>query len=141
MLGPSCRSFGQRFATPFFAGSASPTRLFGAAEFGTSISLLVFAYDHGGSTTSMEMVLVQLLPCIVFGPFLGALADRLRPSRVLFAGYGLQAISLACVATAIFLQAPVGAVFALAPLTAISMSLTRPPQAALLPASFVDPMN
>ncbi|MGO9340940.1 MAG: MFS transporter [Acidimicrobiales bacterium] len=109
--------------------------LFGAAEFGTWISLLVFAYGHGGGPTgSMEMVLVQLIPCIVLGPFLGALADRLRPSRLLFAGYGLQAISLGGIATAIGLRAPVVVVFLLAPLTALSMSLTRPPQAALLPA-------
>jgi hypothetical protein len=53
---------------------------------------------------------------------------------VLFAGYGLQAVSMACVATTILLEAPVGVVFVLAPLITISMSLTRPPQAALLPA-------
>jgi hypothetical protein len=108
--------------------------LFGSAEFGTWISLLVYSYDHGGPTASMEMVLIQLVPCIILGPFLGALTDLRRPSRILFAGYGLQAISMGAVATTIGLGAPVVLVFLLAPLTALSLSLTRPPQAALLPA-------
>ena len=126
--------FRAAFRNPVLRRVGFAYALFGAAEFGTWISLLVVAYAHGGPTTSMEMVLVQLIPCIVLGPFLGALADRLRPSRVLFAGYGFQAISMACVATTILLEAPVGVLFLLAPLITISLSLTRPPQAALLPA-------
>ena len=108
--------------------------LFGAAEFGTWISLLVYAYGRGGPTASMEMVVFQLVPCVVLGPFLGALADRLRPSRVLLAGYGLQAASMACVAATIELGGSVVVVFVLAALASLAMSLTRPPQAALLPA-------
>ena len=108
--------------------------LFGSAEFGVWITLLVFAYGHGGATASLSMVLVQLIPCIVLGPFLGALADRRRPSRVLCVGYGLQALSMGAVAVAIGLGAPAPVVFALAPLTSLSFTVTRPPQAALLPA-------
>ena len=108
--------------------------LFVTAEFGIWIALLVFAYGHGGATAGMLMVLVQLVPSIALGPFLGALADRRRPSRVMFVGYGLQALSMAVVAIAIGLEAPEVVVFALAPLTSLSLSLTRPAQAALLPA-------
>jgi len=108
--------------------------LFGSAEFGIWIALLVFAYGHGGPTASMLMVLVQLIPCIALGPFLGALADRRRPSRVLCAGYGLQAVSIAGVAVAIGLGAPTLVVFLLSPLTALGFTVTRPSQAALLPA-------
>jgi len=108
--------------------------LFGAAEFGVWITLLVFAYGHGGPSASMLMVLIQLVPCIALGPFLGALADRRRPSRVLCLGYGLQALSMGAVAVAIGLGAPAVVVFALAPLTSLSLTMTRPPQAALLPA-------
>jgi hypothetical protein len=107
--------------------------LFGVAEFGVWITLLVFAYGHGGPTASMLMILVQLVPCIAFSPFLGALADRRRPSRVLCVGYGLQTLSMGVVAVAIGLGAPV-VVFVLAPLTSLSFTVTRPPQAALLPA-------
>jgi hypothetical protein len=108
--------------------------LFGAAEFGVWITLLVFAYGHGGPSASLLMMLVQLIPCIAVGPFLGALADRRRPSRVLCIGYGLQAVSMGAVALAIGLGAPVFLVFTLAPLTSLSITVTRPPQAALLPA-------
>ncbi len=108
--------------------------LFVAAEFGVWITLLVFAYGHGGASASLVMVLVQLIPCMVLGPFIGAFVDRRRPSRVLCTGYGLQAISMAAVAAAIGLDAPTFVVFALAPLTSISFTTTRSPQAALLPA-------
>jgi hypothetical protein len=108
--------------------------LFGTAEFGVWITLLVFAYGHGGPSASLLMVLVQLIPCIAVGPFLGAFVDRQRPSHVLRIGYGLQAASMAAVAVAIGLDAPVFLVFTLAPLTSLSLTLTRPPQAALLPA-------
>lgn len=108
--------------------------LFVAAEFGVWITLLVFAYGHGGANASLLMVLVQLIPCMVLGPFIGALVDRRRPSRMLRIGYGLQAISMGTVAAAIGLRAPTFVVFVLAPLTSISFSTTRSPQAALLPA-------
>ncbi len=125
--------FRASFGNPVLRRVGFAYALFGAAEFGVWITLLVFAYGHGGPTMSMLMVLVQLIPCIAFGPFLGALADRRRPSRVLCVGYGLQTLSMGVVAVAIGFRAPV-VVFVLAPLTSLSFSVTRPPQAALLPA-------
>lgn len=108
--------------------------LFGAAEFGTWITLLVFAYGHGGASTSTLMVIVQVIPCMAIGPFVGALADRRRPSRVLCAAYAVQALSLGAMALSMGLGAPALVVFVLAPLTSLSLSVSRPPQAALLPA-------
>ncbi len=125
--------FRAAFENPVLRRVGSAYALFGAAEFGVWITLLVFAYGHGGSTASMVMVLLQLIPCIALAPFLGALADRRRPSRVLSVGYGLQTFSMGAVAIAISFGAPV-AVFVLAPLTSLSFTVTRPPQAALLPA-------
>lgn len=108
--------------------------LFVAAEFGIWIGLLVFAYDHGGASASLLMVVVQLVPCIALGPFIGALADRQRPSRVVQVGYGLQALTMIAAGCAIGFGAPPLVVFVLASLTALSLTLTRSPQAALLPA-------
>src|SRR5580658_7556443 len=125
--------FRAAFENPVLRRIGFAYALFGAAEFGVWITLLVFAYGHGGPTASMLMVLVQLIPCIALGPFLGALADRRRPSRVLCVGYGLQTLSVGAVAVAIGFGAPV-VVFVLAPLTSLSFTMTRPPQAALLPA-------
>ncbi len=126
--------FRAAFENPVLRRVGFAYALFGAAEFGVWITLLVFAYGHGGPNAGMLMVLVQLIPCIALGPFLGALADRRRPSRVLCVGYGLQALSMGAVVVAIGLGAPAVLVFVLAPLTSLSFTVTRPPQAALLPA-------
>jgi MFS family permease len=125
--------FRASFGNPLLRRVGFAYALFGAAEFGVWITLLVFAYRHGGPTASMVMVLVQLVPGIALGPFLGALADRRRPSRLLCVSYGLQTLSTGAVALAIGFGAPV-VVFVLAPLTSLSFTVTRPPQAALLPA-------
>jgi MFS family permease len=108
--------------------------LFGTAELAIWIALLVYAYDHGGTAASTTMVLVQLLPCVLLGPLLGAYADRHRPLRVLTGGYALQVVAMDAVATAMVLHAPVVTIFVLAPLTALSFTITRPAQAALFPA-------
>jgi predicted MFS family arabinose efflux permease len=108
--------------------------LFVAAEFGLWITLLVFAYGHGGATAGLVMVLVQLGPCVPCSPLIGALADRHRVDRILRLGYLLQAGSMAAIALAIGIDTPVFVVFLLAPIAALSLSVTRPPQAALLPA-------
>jgi hypothetical protein len=126
--------FRAAFENPVLRRIGFAYALFGTAEFGVWITLLVFAYGHGGPSASLLMVLVQLIPCIALGPFLGALADRRRPSRLLCLGYGLQALSMGAVAVAIGLGAPAVVVFVLAPLTSMSLTVTRPPQAALLPA-------
>ena len=75
--------------------------LFVSAEFGIWITLLLYAYGHGGASASTTIVLIQLAPCIVIAPFIGSFADRHRPARVLRGGYGLQAVALGGVAIAI----------------------------------------
>jgi MFS family permease len=108
--------------------------LFGTAELGIWISLLIYAFAHGGSRAATAIVVIQLVPCVALGPVLGALADRRPPGRILTMTYATQAITMAGVAIAIAVGAPVPVVFALAPLTALGLTLTRPAQAALLPA-------
>ena len=108
--------------------------LFGMAELGIWIALLIYAYGHGGTSAGTTMVLVQLVPCIVLGPFLGTLADQHSAHSVLCWGYALQALAMGGVAVAIGLGAPIIVVFVLAPLTALGLSATRPAQAAVLPA-------
>ena len=126
--------FQRAFRNPTLRRVGFAYALFTSAEFGIWIALLVFAYGHGGASAGTLIVLIQLVPCMVLGPFIGALVDRQRPSRVLRIGYGLQALSMAAVAVAIGVGAPTFVIFILAPLTSISLSVTRSPQAALLPA-------
>ncbi len=108
--------------------------LFGMAELGVWIALLIYAYAHGGTAGGTTMVLIQLVPCIVLSPFLGAFVDRHSAHRVLCWGYSFQAFTMAAVAIAIVADAPVALVFVLAPLTSLGVTMTRPAQAALFPA-------
>lgn len=126
--------FGRAFRNPALRRVGLAYALFVAAEFGVWITLLVYAYSHGGASAGTLIVLVQLIPCMVLSPFIGALVDRRRPSRVLRAGYGLQALSIGAVAVAIGAGAPAFVVFVLAPLTTLALTCTRSPQAAILPA-------
>ena len=126
--------FRSAFGNPTLRLVGTAYALFATAEFGIWLVLLVFAYQRGGATAGMTMALVQLVPCIVLAPFIGSLADRRRPSRVLRVGYALQTVSLAALAAGIGAGAPTIVIYLLAPLTALSLTVTRPAQAALLPA-------
>ncbi len=103
------------------------------AELGIWIALLIYAYAHGGTAAGATIVLVQLVPCIVLGPFLGAVADVRDPQRVVVGMVG-QVVSMGALAGAIAWGAPEWVVFTLAPMAALSITLTRPTQAALFPA-------
>jgi len=104
------------------------------AELGIWIALLIYAYERGGAGGGTTMVLVQLVPCVVLAPFLGSVADVYDPKRVLVAGTVAQCVSMSAVAVVIALGAPAWVVVTLAPLTALSITLNRPTQAALFPA-------
>lgn len=104
-----------------------------ASDSGVWIAFLVYAFRHGGATSSVLMVLVQIVPCVVFFPFFGALADYVRPSRMLKFNYTAQTVAITGVAVAVGLGASVAVVFLLASLTSLAMSTARPSHAALLP--------
>ena len=59
---------------------------FNGAECGVWITLLVYAYTHGGAAAASLIALVQLVPCIFVAPYLGAFTDRARAGRVLSRG-------------------------------------------------------
>jgi MFS family permease len=107
---------------------------FNGAEWAVWVSLLVYAYTVGGATAAGIMALVQLVPCILLSPYLGALTDRRRAGRVLFVAYLAMGVSMACVAVVIALDAPAVIVFALAVVINLSITAPRPAQSALLPS-------
>jgi Cyclic nucleotide-binding domain/Major Facilitator Superfamily len=98
------------------------------------VSLLVYAYTVGGATASGVMALVQLVPCALLSPYLGALTDRRRAGRVLFVGYLVMGVAMAGVAVVIALDAPAPIVFALAVIINLGITVPRPAQSALLPS-------
>jgi MFS family permease len=107
--------------------------LFRAADSGVWIALLVYAFDHGGATSVLVVVLVQIVPCVIFSPLFGAVADYVRPSRMLKVSYAAQTAAIVGVCVAAGLQAPVAVVFLLASMASLVMSTVRPSHAALLP--------
>jgi MFS family permease len=106
---------------------------FTAAEWGTWIAIMVFAYKASGVAAAAGIGVIQLIPAAIFAPFASVLGDRYRRERVLLAGYVLQALSVGATAVALLAQAPVSAIYALAALVATSITLTRPAQGSLLP--------
>ena len=105
---------------------------FTAAEWGTWIAIMVFAYEASGVAAAAGIGVIQLIPAAIFAPFASVLGDRFRRERVLLAGYLLQTLSVGATAAALLAQAPVSAIYALATLVATSITLTRPAQGSLL---------
>jgi predicted MFS family arabinose efflux permease len=104
------------------------------AEWSVWIAFLVFGYTHGGPSGAMTIALVQVIPTALLAPALGLLASRYRAGRVLLAGYLIEAASLVAACALIVLAAPEWSVFAIAVVVSMAITVTRPMQAALVPA-------
>jgi len=114
---------------------------FSAGEYGIWLTLMVWAYSHGGAAAVSLIMVVQLVPCIFVAPYLGALTDRARAGRVLFFGLLVMGLAMAGLALAMFLGAPTVLVYALAPIVNLALSIPRPAQAALLPSVVRTPLE
>ncbi len=126
------------FSTAFRNRELRKTQLawaaFNSAEWGVWIALVVYAYARGGAFTASGIALVQLIPAALLAPFLGALADRHRPGRILLAAYSVMAAGLTAIGIAMTLDAPTWVIFCLAPIVNLAMTVPRPAQSALLPS-------
>jgi len=107
---------------------------FTLAEWVQWIGMLVYAFNVGGATGVGIAVLVQLAPAAVVAPLAAVLGDRYRRDRMLVLAYLLQGAAIIALAAAIGAHLPVAPVYALAALANAAMTLTRPLQAALIPA-------
>jgi MFS family permease len=107
---------------------------FNVAEWATWVSILAFAYEIGGAAATGLVAVVQLVPAALVAPLAAVAGDRFRRERVLLAGYLAQAVTMGATALALLTEAPVPLVYGLAALAAISITVTRPAQSALLPS-------
>ncbi len=108
---------------------------FNGAEWGIWLTLSVWAYTHGGAAAVSLIIIVQLVPCILLAPYLGAITDRARAGRVLFFGLLITGLAMGGLAAAMALGAPRVLVFVLAPIMNLALSVPRPAPPRCCPAS------
>jgi MFS family permease len=106
---------------------------FGMAEYGVWVSVLVYAYERGGSTVAALVAVAQLVPAGIVAPLAARTTDRRGGATVLYHGYAFQALTLSATSLLLFEGAPDMFVYAAAVLAASAVTVTRPAQAALLP--------
>ncbi len=104
-----------------------------ALEWGTWITIIVYAYNRGGATTAGVVAFVQLIPAMLLSPLASVLGDRHRPGRVLALAYLANGAAVLATAAALLLDADPLLVYALAASSATACSLIRPPLYALVP--------
>ena len=108
------------------------------AEWAFSITLAVYAFNHGGATTVGIVALVRYLVAAVVAPFTGLLGDRFRRERVML-GADLTRCAI-CLGTAAAAVAGVPLlVYAFAVSLTVASRTFRPAQSALLPTLATTP--
>ena len=107
---------------------------FNAAEFGTWIAILLYAYERTGPGSVGIVALGQLVPAALVAPAAAALGDRFPRHRVLAVGYVVQSLAMLATAAAMLADLPILIVYLAAAVAASSMVVTRPTQSALLPS-------
>jgi MFS family permease len=108
------------------------------AEWAFSITLAVYAFNHGGATTVGIVALIRYLVAAAFAPFAGLLGDRFRRERVMLgADLSRCAICLGAAAAA-FGGAPL-LVYVFAVSLTLASRTFRPAQSALLPTLATTP--
>jgi MFS family permease len=112
---------------------------FGTSEYGVWVVVLVFAFRRGGTSAAGIIAAVQLVPASVVAPLAARLIDSRGAAATLCLGYVAQAASLGATAALILAGAPVAIVYAGAVGAACAVTMTRPAQAALLPALIETP--
>jgi MFS family permease len=91
--------------------------LFTAAEYGTWVAILLFAYERTGPVSVGIVALIQLLPSALVAPAASSLGDRYPRERVLALGYAGMAVALALIGLSMAAGVPAPVVYAIAAIT------------------------
>ena len=115
--------------------------LFSAAEYGTWVAILLYAYERTGPMSVGLVALIQLVPAALAAPAASALGDRFPRERVLAVGYAVQALAMFFTGLTMLADAPPLVTYLVAAATAASLVVTRPTQSALLPSLAMAPAD
>ena len=115
--------------------------LFSAAEYGTWVAILLYAYERTGPLSVGLVALIQLVPAALAAPAAAALGDRFPRERVLAVGYAIQALAMFATGLTMLADAPPLVTYAVAAATAASLVVTRPTQTPLLPSRAMAPAD
>lgn len=107
---------------------------FSAAEYGTWVAILLYAYEATGPASVGVVAVLQLVPAALIAPAAAALGDRHPRQRVLVGGYLVYGIGLAATAVVMIAGAPVALVYPVAAIGGAALVVVRPTQSALMPA-------
>jgi MFS family permease len=117
-------------------GMRSIMLAFGAfriAEMATWVTLLVWAFDRGGTPAVGIVAVGQLVPATLAAPLASTLTDRMPRLRALRFGYLVQALAHLATAAVLLADAPFAVVLVTAAVAASALTLTRPVHHALVP--------
>ena len=92
--------------------------LFSAAEYGTWVAILLYAYERTGPLSVGLVALIQLVPAALAAPAASALGDRFPRERVLAVGYTIQALAMFATGLTMLADAPPLVTYAVAAATA-----------------------
>jgi hypothetical protein len=115
--------------------------LFTAAELGSWVAILVYAYRQGGAIEAGIAAAVQLIPAALIAPVLGAGVDRLGGVRGLVWGYALQCLTMTATAAALAVHVAPWATYAVAATAASAVTATRPAHALVTPGLARSPLE
>jgi MFS family permease len=110
---------------------------FGAAwtsEWALTVGLAIVAFRDGGAAAVGAVALLRLAPGALAGPFLAAIADRVRRERVIVAIGLVRGASIGLMAVLLAVGAPMACVYALAVVSTIAGTPLRAAHSALLPS-------
>jgi hypothetical protein len=105
----------------------------GVAEYGQWITVVVYAYDHGGTSTAGLVALAQLAPSMILAPLISAHGVRIGMPRLLAGSYLIATLSLGLCGAAMLLAAPPVLVYLAAVCFTVALGVAIPLHNALIP--------
>jgi MFS family permease len=97
------------------------------------IALAVYAYNEGGAAAVGLVGLIRVLPAFLAAPFAGVLGDRFPRERLMFVLSVARAVFMAATAAVLFAGLSSWVIYTVAGVVALTASIVRPIQSALLP--------